>query len=70
MHDTGFVGYTTSGLEIAPVGTQSNAIQRSQSFEGGVVDERVKQGLRLVLRAGGSSSQAWRQPINDMSSPC
>eukprot|EP00951_Prasinocladus_malaysianus_P024819 scaffold215467_cov18-Prasinocladus_malaysianus.AAC.1 len=37
---------------------EGNAIRRSQSFsETGLIDDRVKQGLRMVLRAGGSFSQ-------------
>lgn len=58
------MGFKTNGISrrsesLAP----RNAIRRS-GFEESLVDERVKQGLRIVLRAGGSFSQVCPPPVN------
>eukprot|EP00951_Prasinocladus_malaysianus_P002580 scaffold18185_cov18-Prasinocladus_malaysianus.AAC.1 len=56
----GFVGFKTDGISARDEASlvEGNAIRRSQSFsETGLIDDRVKQGLRMVLRAGGSFSQ-------------
>jgi len=57
----GFVGYQTSGINSL-TGAQAavpatNALRRLPVFEQTLVDDRVKHGLRLILRAGGSFSQ-------------